>query len=173
MQPATLATATLFGGAGLIVNNDRGAFGLPEFPLKSIQIIAVLDRDTCLQNHAVVLLKAIGHHHDPGCALGHTAFYNLRHRQALGPLAHLLTACHGDCIVIKNLESDIDARCDALTNRKNPTMKPCAISEIGKDMFFMSKRCLADPGHALASHLGKGAGGSVHPDRHVVAANTC
>jgi hypothetical protein len=42
---AALAAAALFGGAGLVVNDDGGALDLAELALHRVQRVAVLDRD--------------------------------------------------------------------------------------------------------------------------------
>ena len=51
-------------------------------------------------------------------------------------------------------------------------MKPGAVANVGKDMFFVNERCLADPGCAFSTHLGEGHRIPIHPDHHVVATDS-
>ena len=50
-------------------------------------------------------------------------------------------------------------------------MKVGTVAEILEDMLGIGKRCLTDPGHALAAHVREGSGGTIHPLRHVMAAD--
>ena len=45
------------------------------------------------------------------------------------------------------------------------------VAEIGENMLGFDKRRLADPGHALAAHMGVGMGVAAHPHRHEVTAD--
>ena len=46
-----------------------------------------------------------------------------------------------------------------------------AVAQVGEDVLGLGERRLADPGRALAAHLGEGHGLAVHPLNHVVAAD--
>src|SRR5215471_20783754 len=50
-------------------------------------------------------------------------------------------------------------------------MEVSAVAEIGEDVLLFRKGRDADPGHALASHMGVSFGIAVHPQRHEVAAD--
>ena len=50
-------------------------------------------------------------------------------------------------------------------------MKIRAVAQVGEDVRLVGERRLADPGHALAAHLGEGRGVAVHPGHHVMAAD--
>src|SRR5690606_28365360 len=41
---AAFTATTFFGGAGLIVDDHRAAFDLPQFPLNRVQVVAVAER---------------------------------------------------------------------------------------------------------------------------------
>src|SRR5438477_2289552 len=50
-------------------------------------------------------------------------------------------------------------------------MEVRAITEVGEDVLLVRERCLADPRHALRSHVREGRCIAVHPHRHEVAAD--
>ncbi len=163
---AALAAAALFGGAGLVVDDDRGAFDLAELALHRVQRVAVLDR-RCRSGMPVttsVFLRLVGHDDDLHRALGAHALRDLHHAVAFGPLAHLLAAGHGDRVVVEDLVGDVHARGDALANRQNAAVEVGAVAQVGEHVLVVAERLLPDPGHALAAHLGEAHGGAVHPD---------
>ncbi len=90
---------------------------------------------------------------------------------AFGPFTDRLAAGHRHRVVVEQLVGDVDAGGDALADRQDAAVEVGAVAEVGEDVRLLRERCLADPGHALAAHLGVGAGAAVHPDRHVVAAD--
>src|SRR5690625_2196714 len=51
-------------------------------------------------------------------------------------------------------------------------MKISAIAQISEHMFFCGERLLPDPGDPFAPHMAEGFGLAVHPDAHVMAADT-
>ena len=170
---AALAAAALFGGAGLVVNDDGGAFNLSHHALHRIQAVAVLHRHAFGQAlHTIVFLGFVGHHHNALRTFGPHALCDLDHAVSLGALPHLLAAGHGHGVVVQNFVGDVHARRNRLAHRQQTAMEVRAIAQIGKNMRVVHKRLLADPGHALAAHLGKAGGGAVHPQGHKVAANT-
>ena len=102
---------------------------------------------------------------------GQQTLHDLQHAVALGTLAHTLPAGHGHGIVVQQLVGDVDARRNALANSQQAAVKVGAITQIGKYVVVFGERRLPHPGHAFPTHLREGAGGAVHPHRHVVAAN--
>ena len=145
---------------------------LAELALNAVQLIAMVHGHTRCQFNTIVLLRVIGHDHQLGYAFGCQAIHDLDHGVTFGPLAYALAAGHGDCIVVQHLVGDVDARGDTHTHRQQSTVEIGTVAQVRKNMCVRRERLLADPGHALATHLGEGAGAAVHPDRHVVAANT-
>jgi hypothetical protein len=97
-------------------------------------------------------------------AFGPHALRDLHHAVALGPLAHLLAAGHGHRVVVEQLVGDVHARRDALANGQDAAVEVGAVAQVGEHVLVVAEGLLADPGHALAAHLGEGAGGAVHPD---------
>ena len=52
-------------------------------------------------------------------------------------------------------------------------MKIGAVTQVLEHVLGLGKRCLTNPGRALAPHLRKGMRGAIwHPGGHVVATNT-
>ena len=83
-----------------------------------------------------------------------------------------LAAGHGHRVVVENLVGDIDPGGDRRAQGQLAGVEVGAVTEVLEDMRGVSKRRLADPGRALAAHLGKGVGVAVHPLGHVVATDT-
>ena len=171
-QRAALAPAALFGGAGLVIDDDRGALDLAKLPLQDIEQVAVRHGHAHGQAAAAgVFFRLVGDDGDTHRTFGVHALRNLQHRVAFGPFAHALPAGHGHCIVVQNLVGDVDPCRNALAHRQHATVKISAVANIGKHVLVMAKGLLADPGHPLAAHLGEAYRGTVHPHRHEVAAN--
>ena len=168
---AALATAALFGGAGLVVDDDRGALDLPELALDLVQQVAVPDLRIARHFHAVVFLGFVGDDHDFLRAFGLHALRDLQHRMAFGALTDRLSAGHGDRVVVEDLVGDVDARRDGLADRQQAAVKVRAIAQVGEDVLVGGERLLADPGHALAAHLREADGAAVHPRRHEMTAD--
>ena len=170
-QRAAFAAAALFGGAGLVVDDGRAALEGAELALDAVQFVAVVHGHALGQRHAVVLGGFVGDDDQFGHALGLEAVHDLQHRVALGPLAHALAARHGHGVVVQQLVGDVHAGRDALAYRQQAAVEVGAVAQVGEDMGVLGEGRLAHPGHALATHLREGAGGAVHPHRHVVAAD--
>ena len=102
---SALAAATLFGGAGLVVDQYREALDLAQFLLDRIEIAAVMDGRTGGDIVRRILVGFVG---DDGELLRPFRRYlmrDLRHRQAaFGRLA----AGHRHRIVVENLVGDVD-----------------------------------------------------------------
>ena len=168
---AALAAAAFFGGTGLVVDDDGAARDLAQLALDVIEPIAVLDRHTGGQAHALVLARLVGHHHHLPGTFGQHRLHDLRHGMAFGALAHRLPTGHGHRIVVEDLVGDVHARRDRLSNRQQAAVKVGAVADVGKHMGLVDKRGLPHPGHALATHLREADGGAVHPQGHVVTAD--
>src|SRR5690606_6991296 len=171
-QGAALAPAALLGGAGLVVDDDRGALDLAEFALHRIQLVAVADRDALGQAlHAVVLLWLVGHDGDLHRSLGAHALRDLHHAVAFGTLAHLLATGHGHGVVVEDLVGDVDAGGNALADRQDAAVEIGAVTDVGEHVLVGAEGLLAHPGHAFAAHLREADRAAVHPDGHEVAAD--
>ena len=169
---AALAAAALLGGAGLVVNDDRGAFDLAQRALHRVEHVAVLHGHAVGQAlHALVFFGLIRHHHDALRALGPHALRDLHHAVALGALANRLPAGHGHGVVVQNFVGDVHARRNRLAHRQDAAVEIGAVAQIGEDVAVIGKRLLPNPRRALAAHLGEPRGGSVHPQSHEMAAD--
>ena len=172
-QRTPLAAPALFSGAGLVINDDRGALDLPELTLNAVQLVAVLNGNTLGQaSDRLVFLGFIGHDDDFYRALGPHRLSDLHYRVALRALAHLLAAGHGHRVVVQNLVGDVHPGGNALAHCQHAAVKVSAVAEVGKHVLLNAEGLLAHPGHALTPHLGESHRGAVHPDGHEVAANT-
>ena len=169
-QRAALAATALFSGAGLVVNDDGAALDRAQLPLNHVQRIAVMHGHALGQGHALVLFGLVSDHHGFDSALGAHRLRDLRHRMALGPLAHGLAARHGHGVVVQNFVGDVHAGGNALADRQHAAVKVSAVTQVGKNVCVRGEGLLADPGHALAAHLCETRGAAVHPQRHVMAA---
>ena len=78
--------------------------------------------------------------------------------------------CHG--IVIQHLIGNIDFGGDRGSHCQVPRMKVSTITEIYKTMLLVGEMTDRTPRHAFTAHLRKRLGAPVHPDRHVMAADT-
>ena len=80
---------------------------------------------------------------------------------------------HRDCVVVKDLVGDVHPGGDGRTNRQYAGVEISAVAQVLKYVLGIGKRCLTDPGRALATHLGEGMRGAIwHPRSHVVTTNT-
>ena len=123
------------------------------------------------QRHALVFFGLVGHHHHLPRALGRHRMGNLRHAVPLGALAHRLAAGHGHRVVVEDLVGDVDAGRNGLADGQQAAVKVGAITNVGEHMRFVDEGRLADPGHALATHLREAGRGTVHPQGHEMAAD--
>ena len=86
----------------------------------------------------------------------------------------MLAAGHGDGVIIQNLVGHVRAGGDRGADGKAAGMGVGAVAEIDKDVRFVRRPVLADPGDAFAAHLAGHVGFPVrHEIRHIVTANTC
>src|SRR5690606_25373572 len=68
---AALATTSLLGGAGLVVNKDGNALHLAQFALHPIEIVAVMDRGSGRERgRSPIFLRLVGDHGDALDTLG-------------------------------------------------------------------------------------------------------
>ena len=164
------AAATLFRGAGLVIDHGRHTRLFTQFALHGIEFAAMAD------GHAFgplgagrILVRLVGDHDDgPHVLSGQLARDHGRIERAV----ELLATGHGDRIVVQDLVRDIDLRRDRGAHRQQAGMEVGAITEVGEDVLFRRERRLSDPGHALAAHVGEEAGLAVHPGDHVMATDT-
>ncbi len=71
-----------------------------------------------------------------------------------------LAAGHRDRVVVEDLVGDVGLGGDRLADRENAGVEIGAVAEIGEDVLLVGERRDADPGHALAAHMGEGLGRS-------------
>ena len=169
---AALAAAALFGGTGLVINDDGGAFDLAQRALHRVEHVAVLHRYAVGQAlHALVFFGFVGDHHDALRALSPHALRDLHHAVSFCALTNRLPARHGHRVVVQNFVGDVHASRDRLAHRQDAAVEIGAVAQIGKDMAVVGKRLLPDPGRALAAHLREARGRAVHPQGHEMAAD--
>ena len=168
-EGAALAPAALLGGAGLVVDDDRGAQDVAEFALDLLQVAAMAHR------HAggeillvVVLLRLVGDDDDAVHPLGRHLSRDLRHGEV--PVDRL-AAGHRHRVVEQYLVGNVYARSDGGADGHVAGMEIGAVAEIGKNMLLLGKRRLTDPLHALAAHLAERFRVAVHPQRQRMAAD--
>ena len=167
-QPA-LAPPALLGGAGLIVDEDRGAGDRRELALHFVEVVAMMDRDPARPVGVLrIFPRLVGDHGDALGAFGRNLARDLRHGQ---PAVIGLPAGHGDRVVEQDLVGDVDARRDRRADREIAGVIVGAVAEILEHVLALGERRLADPVGALAAHLGVAVGRAVHPLRHVMAAD--
>ena len=105
IEPA-LAAAALFGGAGLVVDQDRQPLDLAQLALQLVHLATVMDGRSHREIIARIFFGIIGDDGDALGAFGPDLMRDLRDcKAALGRLP----AGHGNRIIIKNLVGDADA----------------------------------------------------------------
>jgi hypothetical protein len=168
IEPA-LAPAPLFRRAGLVVEQDRDAFGQAQLLLDAVQLVAMLDP------HAVgplgadrILVGLVADHDDPIDPLRLELPGDPRRRQGA---VDRLTAGHGDGVVVEDLVGDVDPGGDGRAYRQNAGMIVGPVAQVGEDVLGRREGRLADPRDALTAHVGVGLGVAVHPQHHPVAAD--
>ena len=133
-------------------------------------IAAVTDRNAGGEvGHAGVVLRLVGHDHD----LLHAFRRELArdHRDGQRALDRL-PAGHGHGVVVEDLVGDRNLGRDRLPDREQPGVLVRAIAEVSKDVGGFGERGLADPWHALATHLAERLRGrGREPKGHIVAAD--
>ena len=167
---AALASASLLGRAGLVVDQCRYAGGLAQVALDRFQFFPVTDRYAMGQvGGAVGPLGAVGDDDDVVHAFREQLSHDHRDRQLA---VHRLAAGHCDRVVIEDLVGDVHPGGHGLPDRQQSGVEIGPVAEVGKDVALAGERRLADPGHAFAAHLGEGAGAPLrHPGHHVVTAD--
>ncbi len=167
-QFAALATATLFGRAGLVEDQDRHAFDGTQMLLHCVQFATIVKRDLRRKQVASPrpLADVVADHRNLMNAFGAQLMCNVGHGERA---VHRLPAGHRHRIVVENLVGDVDASGDRLPDRQRAAMEIRAIAQVLEHMRGAGKRCLPRPRHPFAAHVGEGVGGAVHPGHHVVA----
>ena len=169
---SALAAAALFGGTGLVINDDGATFDLTHFALHLIEQSAVVDIDVSHQVSAIVFFWLIGHDGNALSAFCAHALRNLQGGVALRALTNRLTTCHRHGIVVQNFVSDVDACRDTLAHRQDTAVEIGAVANIRKNMLVIHKWLLSHPWRSFATHLGKPRRTAVHPQGHEVTTNT-
>ena len=116
-----------------------------------------------------IFVRLVGDDGDLAHALGFEQAGDRRHVEIAG--LHLLAAGHGDRVVVEDLEGDVGAGRDGGADRQRARVVEGAVADVLEDMRARAERRLAEPGRALAAHLGEAAGVAVHPLDHEVAAD--
>ena len=114
------------------------------------------------QTHANVFFWLIRYNDNFCRAFGSYRLRDLRHRVTLRTLTHLLSACHGNRVVIQNLVGDVDARRDAHPYGQQSAMKVSPIAQVGKHVLVCAEGLLPDPRNTLAPHLGEADRAAIH-----------
>src|SRR5690554_4067139 len=166
---AALTATTFFGGAGLIVDDYRAAFDLPQFPLNRVQVVAVVEGGAVGKvRPGRVLVDVVTDHGDSANTLAVKLVTDLLHSECA---VHRLAAGHRHRVVVEDLVGDVGAGGNGDANGQHAGMEIGAIAEILEHVLLAGKGRLAQPGHAFAAHLGEGVGAPFHPGGHVMAAN--
>ena len=168
-QLAPLAAPPLFRGAGLVVDEDGGTGNFPQFPLHRVQLVPVAHRHVGRQvRHLGVFLRLVGDDHHPAHPFGLQLAGDAGHGE---DAVHRLAAGHGHGVVVEDLVGDVGFGRHRLADGQQAGVEVGAVPQVGEDVFFFGEGRLADPGDALAAHVGEGGGAAVHPGHHVVAAD--
>ena len=147
-----LATAALFGGAGLVVNQNRHARYCCKLLLDLNQIVAVMNAKSARPfGVARVFVGFVGDDHDALGALGGDLSRDLRDGEAA---VIALAAGHCDRVVEQNFVGDVDLAAMAARIASEAGMVIGAVAEILKNVLARGKGRLADPMRALAAHMG-------------------
>src|SRR5690606_33659912 len=169
LELAALAAATLLGGAGLVVDQDRDALDLPQALLHRVQLAAVVEFHAGREQLALVPARQVVADQDDGVdAFGAHLPGDVRHGEGA---VHRLATGHGHRVVVEDLVGDVDPGGHGLADRQRAAVEVGAVSQVLEHVFGFSERRLPGPGHAFAAHVGEGVGGPVHPRDHVMAAD--
>ena len=174
---AAFATATFFGGAHLVINDDGAAFYVAQLFLQPVELIAVVHGhafwkpSTRALLQGIVFFRLVCYDDCFNRAFGPHGLGNLHHRMAFRAFANLLAASHGDGVVVQDFVGDVHTCRNRLANGQQAAVKVSAVTQIGKDVGIGGERLLANPRHALTAHLREPHGAAVHPQRHVMAPN--
>ena len=166
---AALATATLLGGADLIVDDRGDARKLAQLALHGVHLVpAPAQRARGERGGGGQTGRVIGHDGELADALGGQLRGELDHRRAaLGRLA----AGHGDGVVEQQLVSHRRLGRDRLADREQARVLVSAVAHVGEHVRQLHERREADPGYAFAAHLTECAGKIAGRDRHRVTAD--
>src|SRR5690606_24784553 len=102
-----LAAAAFFGGAGLVVDQNGGAFNVAQLALYAIELVAMVNGRVAGKRHTLELLGLVGDDHN----FAHPFGVHLRN-QVGNPQGAVdgLAAGHGDGVVVQDLVGDVHAR---------------------------------------------------------------
>src|SRR5690606_16161636 len=169
-ERTALAAAALFGGTGLIVDQNRNALNLAQTALHLVQIFTVMDRGTFRELEAAsVFVRLVGYDGEMADAFRADLRRDLLHRQcAFGRLAPR----HRDRVIVEDLVGHVDAGGDGKADRQRARMRIGAVTQVLEEVVARRKWRLPNPLRALATHGGETCRLPVHPDRHQVAADT-
>ena len=156
-----LAQTTLFCRAGLVIDENSGAFDLPEFALQRIHFITMVKRNRRRkQAFILVFFRLVANHRDASGALGINLVSDSRHAEFA---IDGLTARHRGRVVIEYFISDIYTRGDRLANRHIAGMEIRALAEILENMAIAQITRLADPADTFPTHLNQRRCLAIHP----------
>ena len=169
VHQSALAQATLFRGAGLVVDEDGDAIGLRQFALHLVDDVAVINRQARRPgDRRRIFARLVRDERDLLDALGRDLTRDRFDRELA---LMLLAAGHGDDAVEENLEGDVGVGRDREANGERTGVVVGAVAEVLEHMLARRERRLADPVRALAAHMGVALGRAIHPLRHVMAAD--
>ncbi len=167
---APLATAPELGGAGLVVDDGRHAGCALKAPLHLEQFLAGMDPGVARPFGTDRIFSGlVRHHRDLDHPLGLEQAGDAGHGERAD--LHLLAAGHGDRVVVEDLEGDVGARSDRGAHGQGTGVEEGAVADVLEDVPPLHEGRLAEPGGALATHLGEGRGPRIHPLHHEVTAD--
>ena len=168
-EGAALAAASLFRGAGLVVDQGTGAHDFAQLALHLVDLVAVVDRHACRPDRAGwVFFRFISDNDDARHAFGAHLVRNGRHVEVA---VVALPARHRHRVVEQDLVGDVGLGRNRGADRQQSRMEVSAIADVLEHVLATRERRLADPRHALGPHLGVAGGGPVHRLRHPAAAD--
>ena len=124
VQLAAFAQAALFGGAGLLINQDRDPGDLAQVTLHAIKLTPVIYGDALREISPSESLRVIRDHRDTIHTFRAQLFRNGVNRYRA---VNILPAGHGHGVIEQNFIGDVCFGCDSLTDRHKPGMVICAI----------------------------------------------
>ena len=168
-EGATFSAAAFFRGAGLVVNQRRGAGHVAQLFLHCIEFVAVAQGDTRRPiGSRRVFFRLVSDDDDGVDALCGDLPRN--HRRIEGAVDGL-AAGHGDGVVVEDFVGDVDLGGHRRANGEQAGMEISAVADVCEDVLFAGERRLPYPSGAFAAHMAEGGGAAVHPKRHEVAAD--
>ena len=166
-----LATASLLGRAGLVVDQDRHAFDLAQFALHAVEVVAMVE-GRAVREAMPRFVMPIGVVADDDDTTRTFGVDLARDREHADLSVDRLPAGHRDRVVEQDLVGDVRLRRDRLTNREIPRVVVGPVAEVLEDVRRRGEHRVRDPVDTLAAHLDQSRRRTIrHPRRHEVTAD--